>query len=217
MCWDSWGRKVGHGWATELTDWLTVFTVRLPFRSSFYSWYSTISLQHIQMQTFVYIALYSVYTVLRLTYFFMFEKFLAFISLNIFPHLAFSSSKLLLVIALEISSILSNDFNLPWTFPVSSSLYYSLVKFLSLMFYFISLVWVCPMYGLNWEFWSPFCILQWYGFLFKSISLVLDTYLFFFLNSHLQQYSIYLAVYLLFILISLWELYSYFWSLFPIA
>lgn len=109
-------------------------------------------------------------------------------------------------------------FNLPWTFPFSSSLYYSLVKFFSLIFYFINLVWVCPMYGLNWEFWSPFCILQWYGFLFKSISLVLDTYLFFFfLNSHVQQYSIYLAVYLLFILISLWELYSYFWSLFPIA
>ena len=95
-------------WLSDWTDWLTVFTVCLPFRSSFYSWYSTISLQHIQMQTFVYIALHSVYTVLGLTYFFMFEKFLAFISLNTFPHLAFSSSKLLLVIALDIFSILSN-------------------------------------------------------------------------------------------------------------
>lgn len=86
-----------------------------------------------------------------LDYYFLYLKILAIISLNIFPHLAFSSSDLLLVIALDISRVFSSILISHEHFYLFISLYYSLVKFLSLMFYFISLVWVCPMYGLNIE------------------------------------------------------------------
>ena len=97
----------------------------------------------------------------------MFEKFLAIISLNIFPHLAFSSSNLLLVIALDISSFLSFLMSISYLF---ISLYYSLIKFLSLMFYFISLVWVYPMYGLNIENFSHHSVF--YNDMFSCLNLL---------------------------------------------
>lgn len=118
-----------------------VYSLCLPLKLSFYPWYSAISLQYFQMQTFVYIASHSITpSNLRLaSSFFIFGKFSAAVLLNILLHLL---SLELPSESLELSSEECNDCS---TFSISSRLCIALWLNSSVLFSISQVRSLCPM------------------------------------------------------------------------